>query len=706
MFGAFRYGQPSARRIAQSLSRRDVLRTSRSLLGSVAPVRKSTDPTVISSRHFSLFPRKFQQTAHAFRDVEETAEPAASGGYPGPMTTFQQLADQASVSEHVVKALTDDMRISTMTQVQSMTLSETLKGADMFAQAKTGTGKTIGFLIPLLNNILRALPDLDRPVTRSRASARDIRGLIISPTRELAEQIATEARRVTKRTGIVVQTAVGGTGKREAMYKMRKEGCHLLVGTPGRLQDILSDPYSGVEAPDLNTFVMDEADRLLDQGFAPAIREISQLLPNKREVDRQTLMFSATIQKEVLHLVREVMKPGYKFVRTVQEGEQATHARVPQKMVNVGGFENMLPALLELCKREINASAGGEPFKAIVYFSSTANVTVAASTFLNLREVGGSVFDRSPLHPLRIVEMHARLTQGQRTQASESFRRSKSAIMFSSDVTARGMDFPGVTHIIQMGTPPSREDYVHRLGRTARADRTGQGWLLVTDLELREARARLGSFPLQPDHSLQTAKIDMSQPADLPREVADTLTQVTEASKMIDRLDKVQAWQALLSIYSYLNKERLFEALSNLSRYGWGWDKPPSVSMKLARMLNLDRIPGIEIREDRAPREGGYSSEGRGGFSRGMGASGGSRGPPGRSSFGSEGRTGGGRPFGDGGSRGPPGRSSFGSEARTGGGRPFGDGGARSSVRSNDRNDRKRTYDRNDRGSRSRSAAY
>src|SRR5699024_10117466 len=141
-----------------------------------------------------------------------------------------------------------------------------------------------------------------------RTSASDIRAIIISPTRELAEQIAAEARKVAGSTGVIVQTAVGGTRKREGLRAIQERGCHILVGTPGRLHDIFSDPYSGVSAPKLSALVLDEADRLLDIGFYPVIQDIQSLLPNRNEVDRQTLMFSATLPQGVLSMVKDTMK--------------------------------------------------------------------------------------------------------------------------------------------------------------------------------------------------------------------------------------------------------------------------------------------------------------------------------------------------------------------------------------------------------------
>jgi superfamily II DNA/RNA helicase len=196
-----------------------------------------------------------------------------------------------------------------------MTIEVPLLTSNSVAQARTGTGKTLGFLLPTIQNILRANPELAHRQRYSRARPSDIRAIIISPTRELAEQIAVEADKLCYATDLRVQVAVGGSNKRMMLNKMQREGCHLLVATPGRLNDLLTDPYSGVRADKTTTLVLDEADRLLDDGFSTEIEAIIDLLPNRDHVDRQTLLFSATMPREVMHLVRRTLKPNFHFFK-------------------------------------------------------------------------------------------------------------------------------------------------------------------------------------------------------------------------------------------------------------------------------------------------------------------------------------------------------------------------------------------------------
>ncbi|KAI9674227.1 MAG: hypothetical protein M1817_002045 [Caeruleum heppii] len=585
----FRFTAPSDR--ALSFSSRSTIPLSHHL---PLPQHPTRHPSLTRQLHQT--PACYQHAAAQSAPSDETVQAGDDimgkrQVHNAPLTSFRQLADRTLVHEAIVQNITHKMGLSSMTPVQSMTVSETLGGADVLAQAKTGTGKTLAFLIPVLNNILRHDPSLAQTHLRRRVKATDIRAIIISPTRELAEQIAAEARRVTEGLGVVVQIAVGGTAKRSALTEMQRRGCHLLVATPGRLKDILSDPRSGVDAPDLQNLVLDEADRLLDQGFSQDLLEIMGMLPDKTASKRQTLMFSATVPQEVMQMVRQTMQPTFHFLRTVEEGETPTLERVPQKLVAVRGWENMLPTLLELCSRQMAASHDDMPFKAIVYLNATANVGLAASTFRNLRPAGAGHFgNKHPLHPTEIIEMHARLSQAQRTRNSEQFRNATNAILFSSDVTARGMDFPNVTHVIQLGAPPERESYVHRIGRTARGNKDGEGWLFASEVEMSETRKRLKGLPLRPDTSLGCAGLDMSQPANVPDHVAENLTAVGEASKLVSSEDKSKAFLAYLGSYGFLDRRQLLESLNRLSQYGWGMSSPPSIPPMLVRKLGLTRL--------------------------------------------------------------------------------------------------------------------
>lgn len=585
---------------------------------------RTSQPSVLSVRCI--------HQSSALRQEAAAAQAASHDiSVDSPVTKFDELAQRKIVHENVVSAITRGMGIETMTEVQSKTINEALKGTDMIAQAKTGTGKTLAFLVPVLQNIINVDPELARGSFRRggpRTTADDIRAIIISPTRELAEQIAHEARKLVRNTGVIVQTAVGGTQKREGLRNIQKQGCHILVGTPGRLKDILSDPYTRVEAPDLSAFVLDEADRLLDQGFWPEIQEIQRLLPTPAEKDRQTLMFSATVPREVVSIVRSTLKPGFQFVKCVRDDEEPTHERIPQRIVTTNGFENAIPTLTELCDREIQKGQqpGNRPFKAIVYFGATAEVSLATSALLKLPILGqdnnADAFGSRHSHPwakTRIIEIHARLSQGQRTAAAAAFKNAESAILMSTDVTARGMDFPNVTHVIQMGLPSSKEQYIHRIGRTGRAGKEGEGWLIINKLEEQEARYRLGSLPLKRDSELQIPTMDLTKEAQVKPEVGRILSMCQQSLRRIGALDKIKAYKAMLGIYQWLGRKAdLMKGLNDLSRVGWGMKTPPAIGPALAQRLGLMRVPGVNIghnpEEDEEMSGGRGGAGGRGGF--------------------------------------------------------------------------------------------
>ncbi|KAL1594549.1 hypothetical protein SLS60_010309 [Paraconiothyrium brasiliense] len=516
----------------------------------------------------------FHQSARWQQIAAEAAEEQSTQNEP--VTRFADLATRGLVHPNIVNTLTRQMKLDTMTDVQTRTINEALSGVDVIAQAKTGTGKTLGFLIPIVQRILQNDPTLaERARGYKRASPSDIRAIIISPTRELAEQIAVEAKKLVAGTGLIVQTAVGGTQKKAMLMKTQREGCHIMVGTPGRLNDILSDPYSRIRAPQLNALVMDEADRLLDQGFTAEIDEIKTHLPDPEEVERQNLMFSATLSREVVDLVRSTMRPGFHFAKCVDENEAPTHERVPQKLVGLQGFENMTPALYELVLREHQKgqSPDGRPFKAIVYFNSTAEVTLAASVFYKL--AGGFKRDK-PLHGMRSFEIHSKLSQAARTRAADEFRFCKSGVLLSSDVTARGMDFPNVTHVIQVGLPRDRESYIHRIGRTARAGKEGEGWLFLAPFEQGEYRKRLRGLNLQPDNSLETAQVDMTAQSEIPGNVADLIQQTVEAHGKVYPDQLADAFRGLFGSYQwYSDKQGLLEGANRLAEFGWGMEQPP-----------------------------------------------------------------------------------------------------------------------------------
>ncbi|GAB1318938.1 hypothetical protein MFIFM68171_09148 [Madurella fahalii] len=509
-----------------------------------------------------------------------------------PITRFKDL-ESLGVHSQIVNAITRGMGYDTMTDVQSATINPALAGKDVVAQAKTGTGKTLAFLVPIIQRIIADQPKL---AYRAREGARsdDIRAIILSPTRELAEQIGVEARKLCAGTGVIVQTAVGGTQKREMLRRTRMMGCHLMVATPGRLHDLLSDASTGIDAPNLQALVLDEADRMLDVGFSTELEAILSFLPQRSDVPRQTLLYSATMPKNVVGLARKFIDASnFEFVQTIKADEAPTHERVPQFILPCKGYENMAPTLLELIRRDVKKSLENpeqHPFKAIVFLPTTSAVVTYSSIFRRIK-----YNDR--LIP-RVWDIHSKLTQQQRTRNATEFRGSASGILFSSDVTARGMDFPNVTHVIQVHLPVDREHYIHRIGRTGRAGKEGQAWLIVSDNEVPVARERLPGLPIQRATGFESAAVEATSVSDLPQTFEDVLG----AAKKLP-------YELLSSMYtSYLggaargmDKNDLVADLNNMAKISWGLEEPPAVPQKMANLLGY--VQGLRVQESHPVRQ-------------------------------------------------------------------------------------------------------
>ncbi|EXA48423.1 hypothetical protein FOQG_10193 [Fusarium oxysporum f. sp. raphani 54005] len=523
-----------------------------------------------------------------------------------------RFADLQGIHPNLLKPIINDMKYDTMTPVQAKTIQPALKGTDIVAQAKTGTGKTIAFLLPLLQRMIEEDSTLADRTARRQARSDDIRGIILSPTRELAEQIAVEARRLVAHTGLVVQCAVGGTDKRSMLQQTRRQGCHLLVATPGRLNDLLQDPGSGIDAPNLAALVLDEADRMLDVGFERELNEIIKCLPRPEEKVRQTMLVSATIPDSVIRLARNMVRANdFEFVQTIPENESLTHDKVPQHIVPVSGWAQVFPSLFELLEREaakIRETPGAMPLKAIVYFNTTALVELAGELFYQQRQNARN--DGSPYFSSFV--MQSKLSQVQRQRAADRFREARTGVLLSSDVTARGMDFPNVTHVIQIDTPRERESYIHRLGRTGRQNKEGQGWLIIPNSSVRNARKMLQGLPIQQNSSLTSAETDVAG--------GETTPHHESTKALFGTVPRSLLATAYMSMFGMANdKVSMAEEVNEWTRLGWGWEKPPSVSHSWAQKLGLANIRGMQLSEPGqrfGDRSGGRSDDRFDGFSR------------------------------------------------------------------------------------------
>eukprot|EP00729_Bicosta_minor_P009051 gene9051-23845_t len=352
-----------------------------------------------------------------------------------------------------MEALTRGFGYVTASPVQAQAIPIAMQGIDVLARAKTGTGKTLAFLIPAFEQI-----------ARMQAAPGKIRCLVISPTRELATQIAVEGKTLAQPHGFKIQTVMGGKFQ-SAEQKRLKAGCELLVATPGRLQDHLDNsPGFKASLGQLAVLILDEADQLLEMGFKKEIEKILRSLPPPST--RQTLLFSATVTPQVQQIAQSALRPGKNqaYCDCISKGEDHTHAKVPQyqMVVPMSDLIQTFVSLIELQRKD--------PTHKVIVFFATARCT---QFFAELFCAAG----------IPVLDIHSRKSQSQRTKASDQFRKAKSAVLFSSDVSARGMDYPDVSYVLQVGCASSREQYVHRIGRSGRAGKSGEAMLLLCDFE-------------------------------------------------------------------------------------------------------------------------------------------------------------------------------------------------------------------------------
>jgi ATP-dependent RNA helicase MSS116 len=355
-----------------------------------------------------------------------------------------------------------------MTEVQAETFQPVLEGRNVLARSRTGSGKTLAFLLPSLQRILT-----------QKQEKEGVQMLVLSPTRELAQQTYETARMLSSSSrGIGSQVLFGGVPKGNDIRQMERKIPTILAATPGRLLDhmkasyIRGRPFSEY-CQKLQILVLDEVDRLLDMGFQD---DLHRILSHLGTNDRQTLFFSATLPKEVRRMVgRFVSKEPdgspspIEMIDCIQEEDPSSHTAlsVDQSHVILPN-DKLVSGVAQILLDLMNSN---RDHKILVFFPTTSQVAY----FANLFNTGIG---------RRVLEIHSKKSQANRTRTSEMFRRAEgNAVMFTSDVSARGVDYPDVTHVVQFGVASDRETYIHRLGRTARAGKRGQGLLVLSEIE-------------------------------------------------------------------------------------------------------------------------------------------------------------------------------------------------------------------------------
>lgn len=378
-------------------------------------------------------------------------------------TTFQELG----LSETTLAAVAK-MGFIAPTPVQEQAIPLALEGRDVVAAATTGTGKTAAFALPIIERIGRA----KRPGSP--------KALVVSPTRELAQQIDAAFVELAKGSRHRMLTVVGGMPYKGQLAKLKK-GVDILVATPGRLYDLME--RGDVKLGEVEVLVLDEADRMLDMGFWPTMKKVVAATPKTR----QTLLFSATLDRKVMQNVSPILKDPA-FVEVSHKGETAD--TVDQFIIPIGQMKK--PELLRAVLEERGS-------KRVIVFTGTK--TRSEICMNQLKRAG-----------YRVDSIHSDKTQSQRKRALDSFSKGTVDVLIATDVLARGIDVSNIDYVINYDLPDNPEDYVHRIGRTGRAGETGYAISFVSPEakpELLEIEKLLGTkIPTMQLESYDTSKAE------------------------------------------------------------------------------------------------------------------------------------------------------------------------------------------------------
>jgi ATP-dependent RNA helicase RhlE len=350
------------------------------------------------------------------------------------MTTFQSLG----LSEPLVRSVVAS-GYKTPTPIQAAAIPVALAGKDLTGCAQTGTGKTAAFVLPLLDRLAR---------TTGRKKGRPVRALVVTPTRELALQVEESVRTYGRFTGLRSVAVYGGVGMHPQRTAFRR-GVDVVIATPGRLLDHLGQ--GALDLSDVEVLVLDEADRMFDMGFLPDVRRIVAAVPERR----QTLLFSATMPPAIRALAASIQdRP-----TLVEVGERRNPTETVTQSVYRVPQERKMDLLLHVLRTE--------PVESVLVFSRTKHRADRIARKLTQSGVSAAA-------------IHSNRTQGQRQRALAAFKGGAVQVLVATDIAARGIDVDGITHVINFDTPNQAEDYIHRIGRTGRAQATGDALTFVS----------------------------------------------------------------------------------------------------------------------------------------------------------------------------------------------------------------------------------
>jgi superfamily II DNA/RNA helicase len=423
-------------------------------------------------------------------DIDEAAPLAARA----PVTPDKPAFSDFDVKPEIVEALADVGIVRTFA-IQELTLPVALGGRDLIGQARTGTGKTLGFGVPLLNRL---------PADRAKGAAP--KALVIAPTRELAVQVSGDLAAAGKKLAVRVLTIYGGRAYEPQIEALRK-GIDVVVGTPGRLLDLAQQGH--LRLSEVQILVLDEADEMLDLGFFPDIERLLGMLPTQR----QTMLFSATMPGPIVALARQFLNQPIQ-IRAEQGEERPGTEHVDQFVYRAHAMDKgeMLARVLQARNRSL----------ALIF---TRTKRTAAKVADDLEERGFAA-----------AAIHGDLGQGAREQALRAFRTGKVDVLVATDVAARGLDVEGISHVINYQAPEDAMTYVHRIGRTARAGASGTAVTLVDwdDVPRWKLICYELSLPFHEPEETYSTSPHLYLELDIPKDVTGTLPRAARTRAGLD----------------------------------------------------------------------------------------------------------------------------------------------------------------------------
>ncbi|GAA6064601.1 hypothetical protein JCM10212_000801 [Sporobolomyces blumeae] len=456
---------------------------------------------------------------------------------PEPKTTAFSALD---LSTGTRKAL-EGMGFENMTEVQARTIPPLLAGKDVLGAAKTGSGKTLSFLIPAVEmlNKLKFKP-------RNGTGA-----IVVSPTRELALQIFGVAKELCEHHNQTFAIVMGGANRKAEAEKLAK-GVNLLIATPGRLLDHLQNT-KGFVFNNLRALIIDEADRILEIGFEDEMRQIISLLPKE---NRQSMLFSATQTTKVTDLARMSLRPGPLYINVDSHRDTSTAENLEQGYVVCDSDKRFL-LLFTFLRKNLKK-------KVIVFFSSCKSVQYHGE-LLNYIDVP-------------VLDLHGKQKQQKRTNTFFEFCNAPTGILLCTDVAARGLDIPKVDWIIQFDPPDDPRDYIHRVGRTARAGKNGKSLLFLLPSELGFLRF------------LKVAKVPLNEyqfPAEKIANVQGQLEKLISKNYYLHQSAR-DGFRAYIQAYASYSLKTIFDVtaldLAKVAR-AFGFSTPPSVNINVGRSV-------------------------------------------------------------------------------------------------------------------------